>query len=72
MNARDRQKSTWIIHREYKDIDGNIHTEYKDIHGNIHAEYKDAQGNIHTEYKDTQGNIHFYEDGYVDGHLTAE
>lgn len=61
MNARDREQSTRVIHRQYKDTQGNIHTEYKD-----------SQGNIYTEYKDSQGNIHPYENGYADGQLAEE
>ncbi|MEA5534639.1 BON domain-containing protein [Crocosphaera sp. XPORK-15E] len=58
MNTNDRTKSTQVIHREYKDPQGNLHTEYKDPQGNLHTEYKDAQGNLHNEYKDPQGNLH--------------
>jgi hypothetical protein len=61
VNAKDSKKSPRVIHREYKDPQGNIRTEYKD-----------PQGNIHTEYQDPQGNIHSYKSGHVDGHLAEE
>lgn len=62
MNAKDSKKSTRVIHREYKDAEGNMQTEYKDTQENIQTEYKDDKGNINTEYKN----------GYVDGHLADE
>jgi BON domain len=58
MNAKDNQKSTRLIHREYKDSEGNLCTEYKD-----------SQGNIYTEYRDSLGNFHSDKNGYIDGKL---
>ena len=43
MNAKDRKKSTQVIHREYTDPQGNLHTEYRDSHGNIQSEEEHRQ-----------------------------
>jgi BON domain len=61
MSPNDREQSTRVFHREYKDAVGNIHTEYKD-----------ADGNIYTEYKDIDGNIHINESGNLEDQLVEE
>ncbi len=61
MNPNDREQSTRVFHREYKDAAGNIHTEYKN-----------ADGSIYSEYKDIDGNIHVNESGYLEGQLVEE
>ena len=53
MNANDREKLTWVIHREYKDAQGNIHTEYKDTQGNIHS-YKNGYIDGHLAEEQSQ------------------
>ncbi|BAQ66343.1 BON domain-containing protein [Geminocystis sp. NIES-3709] len=53
MNAKNSRKFTRIIHREYKDADGNIHTEYKDAQGNIYTEYQDSLGNFHSDQNES-------------------
>jgi hypothetical protein len=63
MNSKNSQKSTRIVHGEYRDSQGNLCTEYED-----------TQGNIYTEYEDTQGNIHSDKNGYIeiDSQFTEE
>lgn len=61
MNTQNSRKFPGVIHREYKDSDGNSYTEYKD-----------SKGNIHTEYTEPQKNTTAYNNGYVEGNLANE
>jgi hypothetical protein len=61
MNTKDGKKNPRVIHREYKDSEGNLYTEYKD-----------SEGNIHTEYREPQKNATSYNNGFVEGNLVKE